>query len=128
MSVLNWDMETHMPKNGHKFRAQQLSTLTKIAYDLATDNKYGTLLEKLLVDDSLNNDQKRNVYLSNKAFLKTQKYSGEFIQRESNLISKAFKSPSDRFVFIIIRLSQFSSHLSDHSTLDSFVSYNSTDS
>ena len=36
MSVLNWDMETHMPKNGNKFRAQQLSTLAKIAYDLGT--------------------------------------------------------------------------------------------
>ena len=29
MSVLNWDMETHMPKNGNKFRAQQLSKLLK---------------------------------------------------------------------------------------------------
>ena len=91
ISVLNWDMETHMPKNGNKFRAQQLSTLAKIAYDLATDNKYGSLLEKLLVDNSLNSDQKRNIYLSNKQFLKTQKYSAEFIQRESNLISKAFQ-------------------------------------
>ena len=91
MSVLNWDMETHMPKNGNKFRAQQLSTLAKIAYDLETDNKYGKLLEKLLADNFLNNDQKRNVYLSNKQFLKRKRYSGEFIQRQSNLISKSFK-------------------------------------
>ena len=91
MSILNWDMETHMPKNGNKFRAQQLSTLAQIAYDLETDDKYAKLLEKLTLDNSLDNDQKRNVYLSNKKFLKTQKYSGEFIQRQSNLISKAFK-------------------------------------
>ena len=91
MSVLNWDMETHMPKNGNKFRAQQLSTLAQIAYDLETDDKYAKLLEKLTLDNSLDNDQKRNVYLSNKRFLKRQKYSGEFIQRQSNLISKAFK-------------------------------------
>ena len=91
MSVLNWDMETYMPKNGNTFRAQQLSTLANIAYDLATDSKYGTLLEKLLANNSLSPDQKRNVYLSNKEFLKKQKYSSEFIQRESNLISKAFK-------------------------------------
>ena len=91
MSVLNWDMETHMPKNGNKFRAQQLSTLAKIAYDLGTDEKYAKLLEKLISDNSLDNDQKRNIYLSHKKFLKTQKYSGEFIQRQSNLISKAFK-------------------------------------
>ena len=91
MSVLNWDMETHMPKNGNKFRAQQLSTLAQIAYDLEIDDKYAKLLEKLTLDNSLDNDQKRNVYLSNKQFLKRQKYSREFIQRQSNLISKAFK-------------------------------------
>ena len=91
MSVLNWDMETHMPKNGNRFRAQQLSTLAQIAYDLETDDKYAKLLEKLTLDKSLDNDQKRNVFLSNKQFLKKQKYSGQFIQRQSNLISQAFK-------------------------------------
>ena len=91
ISVLNWDMETYMPKNGNRFRAQQLSTLAKIAYDLETDNKYAKLLERLLVDNSLNIDQKRNVYLSNKQFLKKKKYSIEFIQRQSSLISLAFK-------------------------------------
>ena len=63
-SVLNWDQETHMPKNGNKFRAQQLSTLAKIAYELSTDFKFGKLLEKLNSDDSLNFDQKRNIELS----------------------------------------------------------------
>jgi len=91
MSVLNWDMETHMPKNGNKFRAQQLSTLAKIAYDLESDDKYQKLLEKLNSDNSLSSDQKRNIYLSNKQILKTQKYTGDFIQRQSKLISRAFK-------------------------------------
>ena len=91
MSVLNWDMETHMPKNGNKFRAQQLTTLAKIAYDLESDDKYEKLLEKLNSDNSLSSDQKRNIYLSNKQILKTQKYTGEFIQRQSKLISRAFK-------------------------------------
>ena len=36
MSVLNWDQETMMPKNGNKFRAQQLSTLAKIRFELFT--------------------------------------------------------------------------------------------
>ena len=34
MSVLSWDQETMMPKNGNKFRAQQLSTLAKIRFEL----------------------------------------------------------------------------------------------
>ncbi len=91
MSVLNWDMETYMPKNGNRFRSQQLSTLAKIAYDLETDSKYAKILEKLLSDNSLNSDQKRNVYLSNKQFLKRRRYSSSFIQRQSVLISRAFK-------------------------------------
>jgi len=91
MSVLNWDMETKMPKNGNKFRAQQLSTLAKISYELATDDKYGILLEKLINDKSLSDDQRRNVFLSNKEFKKNLKYSSDFITRQSKLISKAFQ-------------------------------------
>ena len=90
MSVLSWDQETKMPKNGSKFRAQQLSTLAKIAYDLSTNKQYGQLLEQLNNDNSLNSDQKRNVYLSRKEYLKNNKYSSEFIVRQSKLISKAF--------------------------------------
>lgn len=90
MSVLNWDQETKMPKNGSKFRAQQLSTLAKIAYELSTDVKYGKLLETLNNDQSLNSDQKRNIFLSRKEFLKNKKYSSEFIVKQSKLISKAF--------------------------------------
>ena len=66
ISVLNWDQETKMPKNGSKFRAQQLSTLAKIAYELSTDEKYGKLLETLNNDQSLNSDKKRNIFLSRK--------------------------------------------------------------
>ena len=90
-SVLNWDQETYMPKNGNKFRAQQLSTLAKIAYELSTDNKYGKLLEKLNSDDSLNFDQKRNIELSYNDFKKKLKYSTKFVERQSLLISRAFQ-------------------------------------
>ena len=90
MSVLNWDMETHMPKNGNKFRAQQLSTLAKIAYDLSTNDEYGNLLNKLSQDESLSFDEKRNIFLSNKEYLK-KKYSIDFVERQSLLVSQAFK-------------------------------------
>jgi len=90
MSVLSWDQETKMPKNGNKFRAQQLSTLAKIRFELFTNNKYGELLEKLFNDNSLSFDEKRNVTLSRKDYLKQKKYTSEFIGRESKLISTAF--------------------------------------
>ena len=90
MAVLSWDQETKMPKNGNKFRAQQLSTLAKIRFELFTNNKYGELLEKLFNDNSLSIDEKRNVTLSRKDYLKRKKYSTQFIGRESELISTAF--------------------------------------
>ncbi len=91
MAVLGWDQETKMPKNGSRFRAQQLSTLAAISYDLSTNKDYGDLLNRLNSTDSLNSDQKRNVSLSLKAFNKSKKYSSEFIIEESKLISNAFQ-------------------------------------
>ena len=91
MSVLSWDQETKMPKNGSKFRAQQLSTLAEISHELSTNKKYGDLLNILNSNENLTNDQKRNVYLSLKAFNKAAKYNSEFIIEESKLISNAFQ-------------------------------------
>jgi carboxypeptidase Taq len=64
MAVLGWDQETKMPKNGSKFRAQQLSTLAEISHKLSIDNDYGNLLLKLSNDNSLDKDQSRNIELS----------------------------------------------------------------
>ena len=65
-------------KNGNKFRAQQLSTLAKIAYDLSTNDEYGNLLNKLSQDESLSFDEKET-FLSNKEYLK-KKYSIDLLK------------------------------------------------
>jgi len=91
MAVLGWDQETKMPKNGSRFRAQQLSTLAEISHELSTNKDYGNLLNNLNSDDSLNSDQIRNVSLSLKAFNKSKKYKSEFIIEESKLVSNAFQ-------------------------------------
>ena len=91
MAVLGWDQETKMPKNGSKFRAQQLSTLAEISHKLSIDNDYGNLLLKLSNDNSLDKDQSRNIELSLKKFEKSKKYSADFIIEESKLISIAFQ-------------------------------------
>ena len=75
IAVLSWDQETKMPKNGSRFRAQQLSTLAEISHELTTNKDYGNLLNHLNSDDSLNSDQRRNISLSLKAFNKSKKYS-----------------------------------------------------
>ena len=69
MAVLGWDQETKMPKNGSKFRSQQLSTLAEISHKLSIDNDYGNLLLKLSNDNSLDKDQSRNIELSLKKFI-----------------------------------------------------------
>ena len=91
MAVLAWDQETKMPKNGNKFRAQQLSTLAEISHDFSTNKDYGKLLNNLNSDNSLNTDQRRNISLSLKTFNKSKKYKSEFIIEESKLVSNAFQ-------------------------------------
>ncbi len=91
IAVLSWDQETKMPKNGSRFRAQQLSTLAEISHELSINKDYGNLLNNLNSDDSLNSDQRRNISLSLKAFNKSKKYKSEFIIEESKLVSNAFQ-------------------------------------
>ena len=115
MSVLSWDQETKMPKNGSKFRAQQLSTLAEISHELSTNNDFGNLLNKLNLDKKLSFDQSRNINLSLEAFNKSKKYKSEFIIEESRLVSRAFQQW--RFAKEKNDFSIFQSSLSDLVTL-----------
>jgi carboxypeptidase Taq len=91
MAVLGWDQETKMPKNGSKFRAQQLSTLAEISHNLSIDKEYGNLLNNLSVNNTLNIDHARNIELSLKKYNVSNKYTTEFVIEESKLISTAFQ-------------------------------------
>ena len=84
IAVLNWDLETKMPKNGHKFRAQQISTLRKISHELSTNKSYGDLLNKLKNNNTLDFDQSRNIDVSLKKYNKT-------------LTAYRWKAPKDTF-------------------------------
>jgi carboxypeptidase Taq len=89
--VAVWDHQTKMPKNGHRFRSQQLSTIEEILYKLTLNKEYGELLNKLYSDTSLSSDQKRNVSLSLKEFNERKKYKAEFFIEDTKLISNAFQ-------------------------------------
>jgi carboxypeptidase Taq len=91
-AVLHWDQEVNMPAKGAGFRAQQLSTLSAIAHELSTDETFGKLLEKLSTDDSLNDEQSRNIELSLKDYQKAHKYSTEFVKELSMTVSEAFQA------------------------------------
>ena len=45
--VLAWDQRTKMPEAGAPARADQLSTLTRLAFERFTSDEIGSLLEEL---------------------------------------------------------------------------------
>lgn len=88
-ALMQWDMEIYMPSKGGDFRAQQISTLSGIAHGLSTDEKFGTVLEKLSLGNSLNEKERRNVEESLKDFKRNKKYTTEFVETLSRSISEA---------------------------------------
>lgn len=50
-AVLGWDQQVHMPPGGAEARAEQLSTLSKLAHDLFVADEIGVLLEDLAKAD-----------------------------------------------------------------------------
>ena len=95
IAVLNWDQETYMPKKGAEKRAQQIATLSGIAHKMSTSKKLGKLLKKLKKlkkDKKLSKIEQKNVNLGLKDFKTAQKFSTDFVMKESKAISKAFQA------------------------------------
>jgi carboxypeptidase Taq len=70
IEMLNWDMETKMPPKGVTLRSEQLAELTGIVHRLVTDPDIGQRLDRIdqSTTQSLNQVQKRNLYLLRKSF------------------------------------------------------------
>src|ERR1700681_4861103 len=81
LALMQWDQETYMPPKGSGFRAQQVSTLSEIAHELATDEKLGNMLESMLNAPSLTETERRNVLLNQQDFEKQKKYSPAFVRK-----------------------------------------------
>ncbi len=70
-AVLEWDAQTMMPPRATHMRSRQLALLSKIEHKMLTSHEIGELIEEILRNpefESLSLEQKRNVYLSKKAF------------------------------------------------------------
>jgi carboxypeptidase Taq len=91
-AILHWDQETHMPEGGAQLRARQLSTLTGIMHELATEKEMGEILEKLKNDDSLSAVEKKNVALSYDDYIKQKKYPVEFVMEMSKTFSESLQA------------------------------------
>lgn len=71
VGILHWDMETKMPPKGVMLRSQQMALLSRIEHKMMTDPEIGKLLDEIMRHpeyESLNQIQKRNVYLIKKAY------------------------------------------------------------
>lgn len=69
--IISWDMETKMPPRGIVLRSEQLAQLSQIQHKIATDPEIGKLLDKIEKHpdfESLNQLQKRNIYLIRKNY------------------------------------------------------------
>ena len=70
-AILQWDMETKMPPRGVGLKSEQLAWVQKIAHQMLTSSESGKLIgviQKHKDYGSLDNVQKRNVYLARKAY------------------------------------------------------------
>ncbi len=89
-AVLNWDQEVNMPENGAAFRGRQLATLSGLAHKMFVDRELGDLLKDLNTADGLSKEEAKNVAETFKKYTKQEKYSQEFVEKQSLTITKAF--------------------------------------
>src|SRR3990170_5877382 len=70
-AIVNWDMETMMPPRAVHLRSEQLALLSQIHHKMSTAPETGKLLDTILKHpqyDTLNEVEKRNVYLIKKNY------------------------------------------------------------
>ncbi|MEO7523455.1 MAG: carboxypeptidase M32 [Ferruginibacter sp.] len=91
-AVLQWDQETYLPPKGNDFRGRQIATLSEIAHQQFTDEKFGALLNELAGKDNLGDHEKRNVILSLEDFNKNKKLPADFVRKMSETVNRSFHS------------------------------------
>lgn len=88
--LLQWDQETYLPVKGAGFRGQQISTLTEMAHELFISPDLGILLKKLLQQNDLTEEQRRNIERTEEDYTKSKKYKPAFVKALSDQVNKAF--------------------------------------
>jgi carboxypeptidase Taq len=81
-SLVNWDMETKMPPKGVTLRSDQLALLARIGHKMAIDPEIGNLLGNIQgyrEYDSLNELEKRNLYLIKRRYDEETKLPEELV-------------------------------------------------
>lgn len=89
-ALLQWDQETYLPPRGAEIRGRQIATLTEIAHEQFTDEKFGALLQELTVSGKLTDTERRNVDLSLYDYTKSKKLPSAFVRKMSEAVNKSF--------------------------------------
>ncbi len=79
--VLSWDHETYMPPGGLGTRAEQLSTLEKLAHELFTREEIGALIETATAECAPDSDDAVIVRLAKRDYDKARKLPTALVAR-----------------------------------------------
>ena len=87
-SLLGWDQEVIMPKNGAESRAEHLAWISKTVHEKITDPRIGELITSLELED-LDEIQRANVRISKKAHQRATCLPSDFVEDFARLRSQA---------------------------------------
>ncbi len=92
IAVLHWDKEVNLPIHGAGPRSQQIATLSGMAHEMGTSEKFGQQLQALSEDQSLSKEEQKNVALTLKDYTRKKKLDLEFVLAMSKATSAAYHS------------------------------------
>ncbi|MHA1938984.1 MAG: hypothetical protein ACW97O_12305, partial [Candidatus Thorarchaeota archaeon] len=82
LGAIYWDLETYMPPAGIQLRSEQISVLSRVGHEKSTSPEVGKLLEAAEKEqDSMNEVQKRNLFLARREYDIDTKIPTELVGR-----------------------------------------------
>jgi len=88
--LLAWDNEVYKPSKAEGIRAQQNAFISALLHEKFTNVDFENLVAELQKDATLNTEQKINVEKVFTDIQKQKKFSKEFVEKQSHIISEAF--------------------------------------
>ncbi len=92
ISVMNWDMQTQMPKGGAEARGDQMSTLRRIAHEKLVDPEIGSLLSDLEAREQAlpyEHDDASMIRVIRRLYDRATRMSGDLVFRMSQAAGRA---------------------------------------
>ncbi|NHJ41238.1 MAG: carboxypeptidase M32 [Asgard group archaeon] len=92
INTLYWDLETYIPKKGIEQRSEEMALMSGIYHDKMVDSEIGLLLKEIKESDfyeKLTYEQKRTIYLINRAYEQQTRLPKELVVEFSKVTSLA---------------------------------------